>query len=1588
MEAAKLINEVVAALNIAKTLDSEITERESDIDNVNSLEEKISANISEGNRDEAEINLAQLDEIAQASYHNESALETEEELTNKKLKEKENSYNKARDRVTELLNREYELTETINKLETKKATTRKKSEKEDIESQIQALSIDVEDTKYDLENAKSKEKVTKKELNEVKNQVETTKSILADLNNSNSSTASTSENGKLQIESDIHYFEKEGLIGIYPTDTDLTASNTSNTDVYNIEEHKDEYKIIDESGEIIDYNTQYGVVLANIDNIENQVEKSKLITKLNEEWISSIDEEIDIRKNQLKTETSEANKTDFKSRIKSLEVLKTEKQREINENILLAENNISSSNVNSNDNVVNNEEVEIINADGTVIDYDTKYTEKLNSFTGEDTYETYSKKSEIYNNWVSATTQEILLKKIELAEANDEEKNDIENEIAILNNNILDQKEYAALYKAQAESMKTSELVTDNSVVVDEPIVDNTVVDETTVDNTVVDETIVDNTVADEPIVDNTVVDEPIVDNTVVDEPIVDNTLVDESTLNHIDLTQFDKNVVNADGSVADYSSEYEKKIEQTSSLDSEYSINIEKAKLTTELINNINEEIKYRNEELNYATEENVKEEITIKINELEAKKIEKQSSYNQYQTLASNEKLKEEEANLTANNLNAPEDEFSNLKYNNKFKYKSTQSQKILQTVPESKNQARQMEEEAEVLLNSASRESSQEEKYNIIEKANALTDKSKDIQNEIAKLYENANRNEFYNNQAVISKIKTDNNDPFADDVLMTELFIEEADSYFDEAKNKREKAANNPNYKAKETSLQEAYELEMKAIEKQKKAINILAKDNTEELYAVVDNENNTAVNEVITNNTNTTEKIANNNSSNYNKPVATNNKITTEDQEVILNLNPEEINEIKKSENYVAYAELKKENRRLVKEAEVEYVESEKFQQEADDQKQLGVSLRAMMEGSSSEEDKAKKLKQLEKLSGMIADNETKSTELKQSADNKQLQAKELSDKSDYILINAEEEESKRITAIEKAEIFDSEFMSEVMNRSTEPIVDNAVVDEPIVDNTLVDEPIVDNTIVDESIVDNTIVDEPIVDNAVVDEPIVDNTVVDEPIVDNAVVDEPIVDNTVVDEPIIDNTVVDEPIIDNTSVIERTNSTPSNIDEIPAVLNKSIFVMNNNQAAYSENNRIPISPKLPEGLVFKVQIGAFRNPIPQNHFKGFAPIMAEDAGNGITRYTAGLFKTFNMANEAKKSIRSIGYSDAFVVAFMNGERININEARSMLDGSVADEGSFTVNSNNERNTTESNTSSESNVPVVTEEVVDGVSTDVRNIEGVFYAIQVGVYSKPVTASQLNNVNPLNSERTASGLIRYTSGVYKTLEDANAAKERIKALGISDAFIVAYNGGTKITVANATDLLNTGTSTNNSIDETPVVEDPIDETPVVEDPIDETPVVEDSIDETPVVEDPIDETPIIEDPIDETPIIEDPIDETPVVEDPIDETPVNNIVGYEPKEDLNLEFKVKLGEYEEDVPVEDAGLFLQLTGRGVKNYEKSNKTVYTIGSFPDYESALDLQIEMKELGISKPETIVFKDGVELKLEEALELMKNNQ
>jgi hypothetical protein len=89
--------------------------------------------------------------------------------------------------------------------------------------------------------------------------------------------------------------------------------------------------------------------------------------------------------------------------------------------------------------------------------------------------------------------------------------------------------------------------------------------------------------------------------------------------------------------------------------------------------------------------------------------------------------------------------------------------------------------------------------------------------------------------------------------------------------------------------------------------------------------------------------------------------------------------------------------------------------------------------------------------------------------------------------------------------------------------------------------------------------------------------------------------------------------------------------------------------------------IVMDAPMPDGLVFKVQIGAFRSAVPEETFSDMTPVMGESVGNGLVRYTAGLFTSFDQAAGAKDKVRDRGYRDAFVVAYRNGQRIPLGEA---------------------------------------------------------------------------------------------------------------------------------------------------------------------------------------------------------------------------------------------------------------------------------------------------------------------------------------
>jgi hypothetical protein len=90
------------------------------------------------------------------------------------------------------------------------------------------------------------------------------------------------------------------------------------------------------------------------------------------------------------------------------------------------------------------------------------------------------------------------------------------------------------------------------------------------------------------------------------------------------------------------------------------------------------------------------------------------------------------------------------------------------------------------------------------------------------------------------------------------------------------------------------------------------------------------------------------------------------------------------------------------------------------------------------------------------------------------------------------------------------------------------------------------------------------------------------------------------------------------------------------------------------------------------------------------------------------------------------------------------------------------------------------------------IIDASFTNITNLKGLVYTIQIGAYVNTITSKQLLNASPIYYQRLNNSIVRYLFGAFKTLKEAKMLKNKIKALGIQDAYVVAYKEGHRIHV----------------------------------------------------------------------------------------------------------------------------------------------------------------------------------------------------
>ncbi|MBK7183655.1 MAG: PD40 domain-containing protein [Bacteroidetes bacterium] len=480
-------------------------------------------------------------------------------------------------------------------------------------------------------------------------------------------------------------------------------------------------------------------------------------------------------------------------------------------------------------------------------------------------------------------------------------------------------------------------------------------------------------------------------------------------------------------------------------------------------------------------------------------------------------------------------------------------------------------------------------------------------------------------------------------------------------------------------------------------------------------------------------------------------------------------------------------------------------------------------------------------------------------------------------------------------------------------------------------------------------------------------------------------------------PVVENTttpVTTEAATNNTATTNNTAATTS-----PIVLEPIEKFERKATPVYTASKPIPVNEKLPEGLIFKVQIGAFKNPIPQDLFKGMTPITGETTPQGYTRYTAGLFTKLVTAEKVKQEIREMGYKDAFVVAFYNGKRISMKEVATLLGeqrtaagndfvaGAATSTDQLAINNQTGAATTNSTatTSTNNTTPVATSTQQIAVSENVANVTGLFYTVQVGVFSQPVSVNKLN-IQPLYTEKAPNGNIRYNTGVYNNVARAVEAKNIVIGAGIKDAFVTAYIDGKRVSLSEAQQMVaaqgNGVFSTAPTMNQLPTVGGRV-STSVTSQPAVTSPTVV----TTPVVV-PV-PTPVVNTPEPTQPVVTQPTATTttagiPVAGETIEPLNMNNVPA-SVTDEKGVVFKIQIGAFNEEVPLAIANKFLRIARMGVKNYEdERGLTVYTVGAYSNYEDANKAKAAVVSQGITDAFIVAYSDGKKITIDEAKQLL----
>jgi hypothetical protein len=195
---------------------------------------------------------------------------------------------------------------------------------------------------------------------------------------------------------------------------------------------------------------------------------------------------------------------------------------------------------------------------------------------------------------------------------------------------------------------------------------------------------------------------------------------------------------------------------------------------------------------------------------------------------------------------------------------------------------------------------------------------------------------------------------------------------------------------------------------------------------------------------------------------------------------------------------------------------------------------------------------------------------------------------------------------------------------------------------------------------------------------------------------------------------------------------------------------------------------------PEDVIYRVQLGAFKNRISTSIFNTSASVLELKTSENIYRYVTKGYKSIAQAASIRADLVVQGYSDAFVTAYKGGKRIPLNQTKATVDET------FVEDMNEDK-------------------IFSSVDKSL-----VAFKVQLGVpLKKPAMIAmmeeKIKDLNSIEKQTTSVGGVRYTSGSFASYSDAEKHRKELEAKGFTDAFTIATFKNEQIPIQEAMELL---------------------------------------------------------------------------------------------------------------------------------------------------------------------------------------------